>query len=125
MANIEILTDEMWERLKRELFMNSREALEDFLGFELPDDYDKDTVEGQLEDVGAQMPDEEQVLFYVKYVPNDTYVNDDGSIATITEENCQYVAYVEPESNKIGPCNCRDEIVHKLTTAGFYETERV
>lgn len=124
MAKIEELTNEMWERLKRELFMNGREGLEDFLGFELPDDYDKDTVENQLEDIGAQMPDEEQVAFYLKYVPNDHYVNDEGSMATIVEEKCAYVAYIEPESNKIGPCDCRDEIVHKLTTAGYYEAER-
>ena len=124
MAKFTVLTDAMWEELKRELFMSGREGLEDFLGFDLPDDYDKDVVENQLEDIGAQMPDEEQVAFYLKYVPNNTYVNDDGQIATICKEQNQYVAYVEPSSNKVGPFDFRDEIVHELTVRGFYESER-
>jgi hypothetical protein len=37
----------------------------------LSDDYDKDVVENQLEEVGMQMPDEEQVAFYLKYVQNN------------------------------------------------------
>lgn len=124
MTKIEALTDEMWETLKRELFMSGRDGLEDFLGFELQDDYDKDTVENELEDIGAQMPDEIQVEFYLKYVPNDNYVNDDGYTATICKQNNQYVAYVEPSSNKIGPFDFRDQIVHDLTVRGFYEVER-
>ena len=124
MAKIDILTDTQWEELKRQLFMNGREGLEDFLGFELPDDYDKDTVENELEDIGAQMPDEEQIAFYLKYVPNNNYVNDEGSAATICEEACEYVAYIEPESAKIGPFEFRDQLVHELTIRGFYEEER-
>lgn len=62
------LTDEMWESLKRELFMCGTEALEKFLGYELENDYDKDVVENRLDEVVAQMPNEELMEFYHSYV---------------------------------------------------------
>lgn len=33
------------------------------------------------------------------------------------------VAYVEPDGKKIGPFDFRDEIIHELSTRGFYEEE--
>ncbi len=123
MRKIKELTDTMWEELKTELFMNGAEALSDFLGFDVPENLEKDSIEKELDDVAAQMPDDIQVKFYAKYVPNNTYVNNAGSIATITKEMNQYVAYIEPNSDKIGPFDFRDEIIHELSTKGFYEKE--
>lgn len=123
MKKIHTLTNPMWEELKRELFMNSADTIDDFLGFTLPENTDKDTIEKLLDETKLQMPDDIQVKFYTKYVPNNSYVNDTGSIATITKEMNQYVAYVEPDSEKIGPFDFRDEIIHELSARGFYEEE--
>ena len=125
MKKIKELTKNMWKELKTELFMNGTEAIEDFLGFTIPKSLEKINIEKELDNIAAQMPDDIQAKFYIKYVPNDTYVNDAGSIATITKERSQYVAYIEPNSAKIGPFDYRDEIVHELTTIGFYEEERI
>ena len=123
MKKIRTLTNSMWEELKRELFMNGADAIDDFLGFTLQENTDKDTIEKLLNETKSQMPDDIQVKFYTKYVPNNSYVNDADSIATITKEMNQYVAYVEPDSEKIGPFDFRDEIIHELSTRGFYEEE--
>lgn len=123
MRKIKELTDTMWEELKTELFKNGTEALSDFLGFDVPENLEKDSIEKELDDVAAQMPDDIQVKFYTKYVPNNEYINDAGSIATITKEMNQYVAYIEPNSDKIGPFDFRDEIIRELSTRGFYEEE--
>ena len=58
-------SDEKWEILKKELFMRGIEALDDFIGNEAPDD--KDVVDNMLDQVAAQMPDEELFGFYEKY----------------------------------------------------------
>ena len=58
-------SDEKWEILKKELFMRGIEALDDFIGDEAPDD--KDVVDNMLDQVAAQMPDEELFGFYEKY----------------------------------------------------------
>lgn len=125
MKKIGTLTDAMWEELKQELFMNGTNALEDFLGFTISENTEKDTIENELDEIKSQMPDDVQIKFYIKYVPNNSYANDTGSIATITKEMNQYVAYIEPNSDKIGPFNFRDEIVHELSVRGFYEEEIV
>ena len=59
-------SDERWEILKRELFMNGSEALEEFLG-ELDENLEKDTIENMLDETAEQMPDEELYKFYTKY----------------------------------------------------------
>lgn len=123
MKKIHTLTNSMWEELKKELFMNGADAIDDFLGFTLPENTDKDTIEKLLDETKSQMPDDIQVKFYTKYVPNNSYVNDTGFIATITKEMNQYVAYIEPDSEKIGPFDFRDEIIYELSTRGFYEEE--
>lgn len=125
MKKINTLTDTMWEELKQELFMNGTDALNDFLGFTIPENIEKDTIEKELDEIASQMPDDIQIKFYIKYVPNNSYVNDTGSMATITKEMNQYVAYIEPNSDKIGPFDFRDEIVHELSIRGFYEEEIV
>lgn len=63
-----VLTDEMWEDLKKSLFMSGRESLEIFLDYELEDDYDKDVVENRLNAAFEQMSPVEQMQFYHSYV---------------------------------------------------------
>lgn len=58
-------TEEKWETLKRELFMQGWEALEDFLGDVISDD--KDVIDNMLDQIADQMPDEELYKFYDKY----------------------------------------------------------
>lgn len=116
------LTEVMWEELKHELFANGKSALEDVLGFELHDNYDKDVVGSQLEDKFRQIPDDVATMFYNKYVRKN-YVNDDGSIATIVNENGQYKAYVEPDSEVVGPFTGKEILIDELINKGFYVLE--
>ena len=125
MKKINTFSDTMWEELKQELFMNGTDAINNFLGFTIPENTEKDTIENELDEIKSQMPDDVLIKFYIKYVPNNSYVNDTGSMATITKEMNQYVAYIKPNSDKIGPFDFRDEIVHELSTRGFYEEEIV
>ena len=60
-------SDEKWEILKRELFMNGTEALEEFLGNDIDENLEKDSIENMLDEVAGQMPDEELYKFYSKY----------------------------------------------------------
>lgn len=60
-------SNEKWKILKRELFMNGPEALEDFIGTELDKNLEKDSIEKLLDEISDQMPDEELFQFYSKY----------------------------------------------------------
>lgn len=60
-------SNEKWEILKRELFMNGAEALEDFIGTELDKNLEKDSIEKLLDEISDQIPDEELYKFYSKY----------------------------------------------------------
>lgn len=60
-------SDEKWEILKRELFMNGTEALEEFLDNDIDENLEKDSIENILDEVAGQMPDEELYKFYSKY----------------------------------------------------------
>lgn len=60
-------SDEKWEILKRELFMNGTEALEEFLDNDIDENLEKDSIENMLDEVAGQMPDEELYKFYSKY----------------------------------------------------------
>lgn len=60
-------SDEKWEILKRELFMNDTETLEEFIGTKLDENLEKDTIENMLDEISNQMPDEELYKFYSKY----------------------------------------------------------
>lgn len=62
-----IITDEMYEKLKTELFIWGIEAIEDFLDMEVPDYYEKDTIDNMMDDVLDQMPDDVFMDFYNKY----------------------------------------------------------
>lgn len=60
-------SDEKWEILKRELFMNGTEALEDFIDNEVDENLEKDSIEKLLDEIADQMPEEELYDFYSKY----------------------------------------------------------
>lgn len=57
-----------FEELKRELFMRDYTDIEDFLGFEISGDWDKDTIENAMNEVYEQMPIEELNKFYNKFL---------------------------------------------------------
>ena len=59
------------EALKQALFMEGLEAIEDFLGYEINPEEDKDVTDLRMDEVLDQMPDEEFEAFYNKYVENE------------------------------------------------------
>lgn len=61
-----MFTREMQEELKRAIFMNGTDAIDDFYGDECPYD-DKDVIENMMDDIFAQMSEEESMEFYRKY----------------------------------------------------------
>ena len=54
------------EALKQALFMEGLEAIEDFLGYEINPEEDKDVTDLRMDEVLDQMPDEEFEAFYNK-----------------------------------------------------------
>lgn len=56
-----------FEQLKTELFMDGQAAIEDFLGYEISPDEDKDVTDSRMDEAWAQMPWEELSKFYQKY----------------------------------------------------------
>lgn len=61
-----MFTEEMYDELKRAIFMSGRDAIDDLLGYECPYD-DKDVIENWMDEVLDQMPEEEAMKFYQKY----------------------------------------------------------
>ena len=61
------MDEEMTESLKSELFMYGIEEIEDFTDMKISFD-DKDTIDSLLDDVIAQMPEDELLSYYRKYV---------------------------------------------------------
>lgn len=59
------------EALKQALFMEGLEAIEDFLGYKINPEEDKDVTDLRMDEVLDQMPDEEFEAFYNKYVTNE------------------------------------------------------
>lgn len=59
------------EALKQALFMEGLEAIEDFLGYEINPEEDKDVTDLRMDEVLDQMPDEKFEAFYNKYVVNE------------------------------------------------------
>lgn len=66
-SNILEFEDEMYDELKKNIFDAGADAMEDFLGYELEFDSDEDMMIA-MDDVAAQMPDEELLRFYRKFV---------------------------------------------------------
>ena len=60
------MTEEMYEELKKRLFDNGVNAIEDFLGKELDYNTDEDMNEA-LDEIMDQMPEEELLEYYNKY----------------------------------------------------------
>ena len=81
-----------FETLKKELFFYGTEAIEDFLGFEIPEGWDKDTIEAAMDEVWEQMPEEELNKFYEKYdLPVSFNERADIELYDIEHEGIKYV----------------------------------
>jgi len=59
--------DTRFETLKRELFMDGIDSIEEFLGHEIDPEEDKDVTDSRMDEVYVQMPAEELEKFYTKY----------------------------------------------------------
>lgn len=59
--------DEHFESLKEDLFRHGQEAIENFLGYEIDPEEDKDVTENRLDEVYMQMPEEEFQRFVLAY----------------------------------------------------------
>lgn len=81
-----------FETLKKELSFYGTEAIEDFLGFEIPEGWDKDTIEAAMDEVWEQMPEEELNKFYEKYdLPVSFNERADIELYDIEHEGIKYV----------------------------------
>ena len=61
------MTELMYEWLKKAIFDNGVEAIDDLLGYEHDVNEEKDTIENRMDEVLNQMPEEEALAFYTKY----------------------------------------------------------
>lgn len=61
------LSDNDITTLKSAIIENGPDAIEDFIGIERPEYYDKADIDAIMDEVIAQMPDDELMDFYVKY----------------------------------------------------------
>lgn len=59
--------DERFEKLKSELFSWGYEYVEEFLGYEIDYNWEKDTLDNLMDEVYGQMPNEELEVFYQKF----------------------------------------------------------
>lgn len=57
-----------YEKLSSALFMKGHSAIEDFLGYDYPDDEDKAVTENRIQEVYEQMPEDVLDNFYEKHV---------------------------------------------------------
>lgn len=60
--------DKRFEELKSELFMWGQDRIEEFLGYEINPDWDKDTIDNAMDETYMQMPEEELEVFYQQYL---------------------------------------------------------
>lgn len=60
--------DKRFEELKSELFMWGQDRIEEFLGYEIDSNWDKDTIDNALDEAYVQMPEEELEVFYQQYL---------------------------------------------------------
>lgn len=56
-----------FEKLKKELFNYGTDYIEEFLGYEIDSDWEKDVVDNLMDEVYKQMPEEELEVFYEKF----------------------------------------------------------
>ena len=59
--------DKRFEELKSELFNWGYDYIEEFLGYEIDYDWEKDTLDNLMDEVYQQMPEEELEVFYMKF----------------------------------------------------------
>lgn len=59
--------DKRFEKLKEALFNWGTDYIEEFLGFEIDSDWEKDAIEDAMDEVYNQMPEEELEVFYEKF----------------------------------------------------------
>lgn len=59
--------DKRFEELKEALFSWGTDYIEEFLGFEIDGDWEKDSIENAMDEVYEQMPEEELEVFYQKF----------------------------------------------------------
>lgn len=59
--------DALFEQLKSELFMQGTDAIEDFLGYEIDPDEDKDVTDRRMDMAYEQMPEDILNQYYAKY----------------------------------------------------------
>lgn len=123
--------DKQFNKLKRELFAQGQEAIEDFLGFDLSGLEEKDAIESAMDNVYAQMPDdvfdkyieqyniqEYTVAFAVdaRYYANvyatsakdakeeGTYAYQEADIGELENIDAKYVHTESPDGNIIDEC---------------------
>lgn len=60
--------DKKFEKLKTALFNWGTDYIEEFLGFEINSDWEKDTIDNAMDEVYQQMPEEELEEFYQKFL---------------------------------------------------------
>lgn len=61
------MKDRRFEKLKSALFNWGWDYIEEFLGFEVDSDWEKDTIDNAMDEVYEQMTDEELEVFYQKF----------------------------------------------------------
>lgn len=59
--------DNTYEKLRKELWMNGMDAIEDFLGYEVNPEEDSDVTDYRIEEAYQQMPKEEISQYLEKY----------------------------------------------------------
>lgn len=65
--------NKMTEKLKSALFAAGKTAIEDFLGYEISDNEEKDVTNNRMGEALAQMPEEEFQKYWTKYVYQNYY----------------------------------------------------
>lgn len=60
--------DKKFENLKSALFDWGTDYIEEFLGFEIDTDWERDTIDNAMNEVYEQMPEEEIRMFYEKFL---------------------------------------------------------
>ena len=56
-----------FEKLKKELFNYGTDYIEEFLGYEIDSDWEKDVVDNLMDEVYKEMPEEELEVFYKNF----------------------------------------------------------
>ena len=106
--------DKNYEKLSSALFMKGHSAIEDFLGYDYPDDEDKNVTENRIREVYEQMPEDVFSDFYKKYVCNE--IKEDNMERIVFDWNEKYELVVErnpdPEYNKEIFCYLREKGSH-------------